>query len=190
MPSKLKLYMSNEYSAKFKDVKSMLFFDYQKISANDWYNLKAKLQEENISVMVIRNRVFNKTMEQCGISGLSDILIGPISVAFGADEGAVIKAAKIMLKHFKSTETGEIKGGMLDGVVDDAEAAKKYKDLLTREETLSVLSGQILAVGAGLASQLISPAGALASQIEQKGEGEDEKPEDKPEDKPEEKPAE
>jgi len=43
----------------------------------------------------------------------------------------------------------------------------------SRTEQLSLLLGQILSPGANLVSQLGSVGGALASQIEQRGEGEE-----------------
>jgi large subunit ribosomal protein L10 len=41
----------------------------------------------------------------------------------------------------------------------------------SRQEQLSILSGQILGVGAKLSSQLLGAGGKLASQIKKKSEG-------------------
>ncbi len=174
MPSVLKKLMLSEYEKRFDNVNSMVFFDYQGIAANNLITFKNQLAEENIKVVVVRNRVFVKMMEARGVTGLVDIMKGPVAVAYGEDEGAVIKAAKALLKFNKKTKRAEIVGGIIDGTVDDAEGAQKYKDLLSREELLSIISGQILAMGSKIAGCLIGPSGALASQIEQKGTEEDE----------------
>lgn len=170
MPSKLKLLMNTEYKTKFEKINSMVFFDYQKVPANDFRVLRNELKEQDITVVIVHNRVFLKTLENFGTEKLKNVLIGPVAVAYGENVGAVIKAAKFLFKYFKANNTCEIKGGIMDGVVNDAKAAKKYKDMLTREETLSMISGQLLAMGSKLASQIIGPASMLASQIMKKAE--------------------
>ncbi len=170
MPSKLKLLMNTEYKARFEKINSMVFFDYQKILANDFRVLRKELEEQNISVVIVHNRVFLKVLANFGTEELKKVLVGPIAVAYGENVGEVIKAAKFLYKYYRANNSCEIKGGIMDGVVDDAKAAKKYKDMLTREETLSMISGQLLAMGSRIASQIIGPASLLASQIEKKGE--------------------
>ena len=150
----------------------MVFFDYQGIAAIDLIEFKNQLAEEGIKVVVVKNTIFQKLMENRGVEGLSEILKGPVAVAYGAEDGDVIKAAKALLKFSKKTKKGGIVGGIIDGQADDAEGAQKYKDLLSREELLSIISGQILAMGSKIAGCLIGPSGALASQIEQKSKEE------------------
>jgi len=65
------------------------------------------------------------------------------------------------------------RGGVMDGGRLTAEQVRAVSKWPSRQEQLSILSGQILSPGAMLASQLISAGGALASQIKQKGEGEE-----------------
>ncbi len=171
MPSKLKLLMSSEYKQRFANVNSMLFFDYQGVEANEFLGLRRELDSEGVKVFVIKNRIFKKAMEELGFTGFEKIMQGPLAVAYGEDEGAVIKAAKVLIKFSKAHDGAvKIKGGLMDKNFDDAKTAKKYKDLLTREETLSVIAGQILAVGSKLAAQITSPAALLASQIKKKSE--------------------
>ena len=170
MPSVLKKLMLSEYEKRFDNINSMIFFNYQGIASNDLIAFKNELADEGIKMTVVRNRVFVKMMETRGITGLTDIIKGPVAVAYGEEEGVVIKAAKALQKYSKKKrKLAEIVGGIIDGTVDDAEGAKKYKDLLSREELLSILSGQILAMGSTIAGCLVGPSGALASQIEQKG---------------------
>ncbi len=169
MPSVLKKLMLSEYEKRFDNINSMIFFDYQGIASNNLIAFKNQLAEEGIKVTVVRNRVFVKMMEAKGITGLAEIMKGPVAVAYGTEEGAVITAAKTLIKFNKKSKKAEIVGGIIDGTVDDAEGAQKYKDLLSREELLSIISGQILAMGSKIAGCLIGPSGALASQIEQKG---------------------
>lgn len=173
MPSILKQYMLSEYEQRFENINSMIFFDYQRIAAIDLIEFKNQLAEDGIKVVVVKNSIFQKLMEKRGVEGLGEILKGPVAVAYGEEDGAVIKAAKALLKFNKKSKKGEIVGGIIDGEADDAEGAQKYKDLLSREELLSIISGQILAMGSKIAGCLIGPSGALASQIEQKSKEEE-----------------
>ena len=170
MPSNLKILMNKEYKAKFDKINSMLFFDYQGIPADDLRQLRIELSEQNVGVMIIRNRVFAKAMDRFDSESLAKILLGPVAAVYAEDEGSIIRAAKYLYKFSKEHNACEIKGGIMGGIIDDAKTAKKYKDLLTREETLSLISGQVLAMGARLAAQIIAPAGLIASQIKKKGE--------------------
>ena len=173
MPSILKKFMLSEYEQRFDKINSMIFFDYQGIAAIDFVAFKNQLAEEGIKVVVIRNRIFIKLMKKRNITGLDDILRGPVAVAYGVEEGDVIKAAKALTKFNKTKKKGEIIGGIIDGEVDDADGAKKYTDLLSREELLSIISGQILAMGSKIAGCLVGPSSMLASQIEKKSKEEE-----------------
>ena len=48
----------------------------------------------------------------------------------------------------------------------------------SRTEQLSILAGQLLSVGAKLSAQLLGPGAALASQVKQKADDDDESPAD------------
>jgi large subunit ribosomal protein L10 len=53
---------------------------------------------------------------------------------------------------------------------DQVQAVSKWP---SRQEQLSILSGQILSPGAKLSSQLLGAGAKLASQIKKKGEGDE-----------------
>ena len=59
----------------------------------------------------------------------------------------------------------------MDGEPLSAADVERVSKWPSRSEQLSILLGQILSPGANLVSQLNSVGGALASQIEQRGEG-------------------
>jgi large subunit ribosomal protein L10 len=95
MPSILKQYMLSEYEQRFENINSMIFFDYQRIAANDLITFKNQLAEEGIKVVVVKNTIFQKLMEKRGVEGLGEIMKGPVAVAYGAEDGAVITLQKL-----------------------------------------------------------------------------------------------
>jgi large subunit ribosomal protein L10 len=63
---------------------------------------------------------------------------------------------------------------VLDGEPLTAEKIKAISKWPNRAEQLSILSGQILSVGANLSGALLGPGGLLASQLKEKSKGEGE----------------
>ena len=74
------------------------------------------------------------------------------------------------LDEDKEFEAFETRGGVMDGEKLSPERVKEISKWPSREEQLSLLSGQILGPGASLVAAVIGPGGTLASQIKQKSE--------------------
>ena len=98
--------------------------------------------------------------------------------AMSGETNRLLALAKEVVKLSDDKEYAPFlaRGGVMGGSrlqADEVQAVSKWP---SREEQLSLLLGQILSPGANLASQLTSVGGALASQIKQHGEGEEEVP--------------
>ena len=61
----------------------------------------------------------------------------------------------------------------MDGQQLTPDRVREMSKWPNRQEQLSLLSGQIVGIGSKLSSQLLAPGGAVASQIEQKSEAEE-----------------
>lgn len=171
MSKQLKAWMYGEYKSAVEGKDSLLFVNVEKIPAEDVRTLRIQLREQKLQMLVVKNRVFDKTLEELGVTGFRKIANGQTAVIFGTEgEGAAQRAAKILAEWFRKNKNAEISGGMMEGQVSSAAEAQTWKDLPTREEQLSILVGQILNAGGKLVAQILNPGGLLASQIEKKAD--------------------
>ena len=74
----------------------------------------------------------------------------------------------------RKLEAFQTRGGVMDGEKLTAERVKEISKWPSRQEQLSLLSGQILGPGASLLAAIVGPGGTLASQIKQKSEEDEE----------------
>ena len=171
MSKLLKQMLATEYTDAIKDRDSLLFINYATIPANQTRQLRDRLRAKGIKMLVVKNRVFDKALEEHGIQGFREIAQGQLAVLYADEEGAAQLAAKEIAEWNREMKTGEIRGGMMEGEIASPDEAKTWKDLPSREEMLSILVGQILGFGSKLAGQISAPASNVASQVKERGEG-------------------
>ncbi|MEE8450288.1 MAG: 50S ribosomal protein L10 [Thermoguttaceae bacterium] len=144
------------------------------LDANANNRLRTELQEKNISVMVVKNSLAARATEGTSLGMMFEGHAGTAAICWGSEDIVSLAKEVVRLAGDEQFEAFEPRGGMMDGEQLTAEQVAEVSKWPSRTEQLSLLVGQILSPGANLASQLGSPAGALASQIEQIAEGESE----------------
>lgn len=143
------------------------------VDANTNSNLRARLRQKKIQVRVVKNSLARRATEGTVLAPAFAKLTGPAAVVWGAEDMVALAKEIISLETDKDFKKVEARGGAMDGAAITAETLKEVSTWPTRPEQLSLLLGQILGVGGALASQIGAPAGEVASQIKQKGEGEE-----------------
>ncbi len=140
------------------------------LDANADNSLRAELSSKDINMLVVKKSLAARAAGGTPIAPMFDGLTGAAAICWGAED--IVSLAKEVVRLAKKDEykAFEARGGVLDGEPLTAEQVEQVSKWPTREEQLSILMGQVLAPGATLGGQLISIGGALASQIEQKGE--------------------
>jgi large subunit ribosomal protein L10 len=135
--------------------------------------LRMALKDKNISLLVIKNSLARRATEGTPLAAAFEQMEGSLALAWGSED--IVSLAKEITRFTddKQFEPFMARGGVMDGARLTAAQVKEVSKWPSREEQLSILSGQILSPGANLASQLTSAGGALASQIKQKGEGDE-----------------
>jgi large subunit ribosomal protein L10 len=144
------------------------------LSANTNYRLRTELSRKNIRLEVVKNSLAARATAGTALAPMFEGLAGTAAVCWGAED--IVSLAKEITRLAKDEQFKVFvpRGGVVDGQkISDREVAEVAK-WPSRAEQLSLLLGQILSPGANLVSQLASVGGALASQIEQRGEGAEE----------------
>ena len=144
------------------------------LDANQSVVLRKQLREKDIRLLVVKNSLAKRATEGTPLSSAFDGVEGSTAVVWGAED--FISLAKEVSELDKSPDFAEFQtqGGVMDGECLTADKVKEISKWPSREEQLSILMGQALSVGGQLLSQIEAPGGLLASQIEQKSEGDEE----------------
>ncbi len=132
-----------ELAEKMKKSKLILLTDYRGINVTDDTALRKDLRNANATCSVIKNNITRRALEECGVTGLEDKLVGPTAVIMSEED--YLEASKVIYKFSKDNEFYKIKGGVIDGKVMTAEEIITLAKLPSREDLLSMLAGALLA---------------------------------------------
>lgn len=120
--------------------------------------LRCKLREAGVEYRVVKNTMTRIAAQEAGIEGLAEYLEGTTALAVSATDP--VAPAKIISEFIKENklEGLEIKAGLVEGKVIDAEAVKALAALPARE----VLIAQVLA---GMQSPIVGLVNVLQGSI-------------------------
>ncbi len=133
--------------------------EYQGMSVEDITNLRRALQKEDGDYMVTKNTLAKIAVKGTEYELLTDLLTGPIAIAFGYDDQ--VMPAKALAKFIKETEKGKIVGAVLDGKLLSADEAKALASLPSKQEIYAKMLGCINSPASGIANSI----NAVMSQL-------------------------
>ncbi len=122
----------------FGESNDYIFTNYRGLSVSQITELRTKLRGENANYRVVKNRYAKIALKKLEAPQVDEMLIGPTAVAFPKDESGAV--AKVIVEYAKEHPV-EIKGGIIDGQVFDAQQMEAYSKLPTREELMAKLMG-------------------------------------------------
>jgi len=124
---------------RFESSAALLLTNYRGLTVGELADLRAELRKANATYRVSKNTLIRRAMNDAGVDGLDDMLVGPTALVFCADDP--VGPAKALKAFLKDHPALEFKGGLLDGDVLDAESALRLADLESREDLLARLAG-------------------------------------------------
>lgn len=122
---------------------SIFLADYSGMTVEKMTMLRDKLFDNNIEVLVAKNTLLRKALNNNGIDKLDDYLKGPNLFAFGAKDP--VAPAKIIFDFAKENERPALKSCLFEGILYGPDKIEAIKDLPTRDEALAALLGQMQA---------------------------------------------
>ena len=112
--------------------------DYKGLDVAAMNDLRRRLRAEEIEYQVVKNTLLIRAAEDNDIALIKDYFKGPSAIALSYDDP--IAPAKVLSEFAKENKKLEIKAGVMNGQVLDANAIKALATLPSRE----VLLGQLL----------------------------------------------
>jgi large subunit ribosomal protein L10 len=134
--------------------------------------LRQRLRKKNIHLLVIKNSLAARATQGTRLEKAFENSSGQMALMWGGEDIISLAKEVINIAEDKNFAAFSAKGGVMDGQTLLADQVKAVSKWPSRKEQLSILSGQILSVGATLSGQLLSAGSKLASQIKKKSEEE------------------
>lgn len=137
----LKKPVVEEISACIKDAQSVVLVDYRGLTVEQDTRLRKQLREAGVTYKVYKNTMMNFAFKGTDFEGLAPYLEGPSAVAVSTSDATA--PARVLCKFAKEATKLEVKGGVVEGVVYDANGIADIAKIPSREELISRLLGSM-----------------------------------------------
>ncbi len=170
MPTAGKVSAVEELTRLMSSSQGFYLADFTGLDVPDVTRLRKKLRDEDITYLVVKNRLALLAVKNAGIEGLEEVLQGPTGLASSATDPV---AAVRLLHEFAAQANGlpRLKGGFADGRVFGEDQLEALAQLPPREMLLgkvvfsvqSPLSGLVFCLG-GLLQNLVLVLNEIAKK--------------------------
>lgn len=126
-----------EITSKIDGAQSVVVFEYQGLSVNDFEELRTMLRAEEVDIKIYKNRLTKLAVEKSGYGDMASELVGPNAIAFSNSDA--VAGARLISKFAKDHESVKIKTGIVENKVASVEVIKELASLPSREGLLSML---------------------------------------------------
>lgn len=150
-----------EISASIKDAQSVVLVDYRGLTVAQDTELRKQLREAGVTYKVYKNTMMNFAFKGTDFEALAPFLDGPNAVAISTTDATA--PARVLAKFAATADKLEIKAGVVEGTLYDANGMKAISSIPSREDLLSKLLGSIQSPIANFArcmNQLAEKGGA------------------------------
>jgi large subunit ribosomal protein L10 len=130
-----------EISENIKDAASVVVVDYRGLTVAEDTELRKQLREAGVVYKVYKNTMMNFAFKDTDFEQLKDVLEGPSAIAISKEDATA--AARILAKFAKNAPKLEIKAGVVEGTLYDAQGMQAIANVPSREELLSKLLGSL-----------------------------------------------
>ena len=123
------------------DAQSIVLVDYRGLTVAQDTELRKQLREAGIVYKVCKNTMMKRAFAGTDFAQLDEYLEGPSAIAISKDDATA--PARIICKFAKTAQALEVKAGVVEGTVYDANGVAELSKVPSREELLSKLLGSL-----------------------------------------------
>jgi large subunit ribosomal protein L10 len=146
-----KVAVVEEIQAKLADADAALLTEYRGLTVHELAGLRGQLRGSGTEYKVFKNTLARRAVDAAGLDGMSELLVGPVAIAFVRGDAA---AAARALRDFSRTNPNLVlKGGLLGTRRISPPEIEALAELPSRETLLAQIAGGFqapLAKAAGL----------------------------------------
>ena len=163
MPADSKLSVVAEIKERFVASPNVLLVDYRGLDVKSVSKLRRELLAIGSEMVVYKNTLTAIAMRELALPSAEALLEGPSAFVFVS--GDPVASAKVLAGFAKQNKALELKGGLVQNQIIDAEGLKALSKLPSREELLAKLLGTISNPARGLVTVLSGPARGLVTAL-------------------------
>lgn len=133
-----------EVGKKIAAAQSVVLIDYRGYTVEEDTELRNSFRKAGVEYAVIKNGILERAADKAGIdASVKEFFKGPTAVAFGVNDA--VAPAKIIKDFIKKTKKGTIKGGIVNGQVQNVAGIEALADLPPREVLIARILGSMKA---------------------------------------------
>ena len=150
-----------EIAELFDGAASAVVVDYRGLTVEQDTQLRKQLREAGVTYKVYKNTMIRFAAKGTKFEALEPNLEGPTALAVSKEDATA--PARIICKFAKTAQALEVKAGVVEGTVYDANGVAELSKVPSREELLSKLLGSM--------QSPITNFARVIKQIAEKGDG-------------------
>jgi large subunit ribosomal protein L10 len=164
MPTAAKEQLVEEIKDRFAGSQAVIFADYRGLTVKELQELRGKLRDAGSELTVYKNSLTEIAMRELALPNMAEYLAGPTAFVFSTEDP--VAPAKALTAFAKDHKALELKGGLVENQVVDADGVKAIATLPSREELIAKLLGTMVNPIAGFARVLNGPVEAFARTVQ------------------------
>ena len=137
---------------KMEKSQSVVMIDYRGLNVKSMTRLRRRMRETGCELLVAKNTLTKLVASELQLEGIDPYLEGPTAMAFSYEDP--VTPAKVLGEFAREFKTMQVKGGILERRVIDAQGVKALADLPSREVLLARVLGGMQAPMYGFAISL------------------------------------
>lgn len=164
MPNKNNIAMLEKVNESIANSKGFFVVDYRGLSVKESQEVRRALREVSSEMKVYKNNIVRIALKEAGLPDIGEDLVGTCAYVFF--ENDPVDAAKVLKEKGKDLKKLDFVAGIADGKGLNAEEAKAYADLASREELMAQLVYVMASPMRGIASVCAGPARGLVTALD------------------------
>lgn len=149
----------NDLKNKLNTASLSILTDFRGLNVKEDSELRNELRNKGIEYKVVKNTLIKLAVKDINLSSLKEYLVGPTAIAIDASD--TISLAKILMDFNKKYKKLEIKAGILEGHVIEADKVKDLANLPSKEILIAKLAVVLNFPVTNLVNVLSSPIRGL-----------------------------
>lgn len=158
-----------KYVSMLQDARGLVVTEYRGMTVSQLDALRARLRENNASLVVSKNTLLKMALKQTGMAVPDELLSGPVAIAIAHQD--LPQTIKSILEFAGTTDIFVVKGGILDQTVVDGAQLKVISELPPLETLRAGLLGVITMPMTQFLGLLNEPARGVVAVIKAGSEG-------------------
>lgn len=164
MPNKNNVEMLGKVKESLANSKGFFVVDYRGLTVKEAQNVRRSLREVNSEMKVYKNNIMRIALQEEGLPDIGENLVGTCAYVFY--ENDPVDAAKAIKSKSDELKKLSFVAGVADGKGLNADEAKAYADLASRDELIAQLVYVMASPMRGIASVCAGPARGLVTALD------------------------